>query len=138
MQANRVRKIGVLGLLALCCISLVGCTFLPLTERAVTGTYEADAPWGKSILILHPDHSFDQTVMRDDHTRTHIKGTRRLDLLAGKNAAYGIIVFTPFLDVSHDHKGVPCGGAVPSISRGLLWGVTIAADPDYGISFDKE
>lgn len=138
MQVNRVHKIGVFGLLALCCMSLVGCTFLPLTEHDVVGTYEADAQWGKSILVLHTDHSFDQTVLRDDHTRAHIKGTWRLDLFAGKNSAWGIIVLTPFLDVSHDHKGVPCGGAVPSISRGLLWGITIAADPDYGISFDKE
>jgi hypothetical protein len=44
----------------------------------------------------------------------------------------------PFLDVEHDHKGYPSGGAVPGISRGFLWGITIAADPDYGLSFDKK
>jgi hypothetical protein len=62
-----------------------------------------------------------------------------LDLYAGKKASDGIIDFRPtFLDVTHDHKGDLVDGALPSISRGLFRGIVIAADPDWGISFDKE
>ena len=123
----------------LICASVVGCGFRALREQDIPGTYEASADWGSSTLVLHPDHSFDQTVMRNDHTQTSIKGTWGLSLIPGKEkASYGILVLKPFLDVEHDHKGDPAAGAVPSISRGFLWGMTISADPDYGISFDKK
>ncbi len=123
----------------LICASMMGCGFRALTDRDVAGTYEASADWGRSTLVLHPDHSFDQTVVRNDHTRASIKGTWRLSLIPGKEkASYGILVLKPFLDVEHDHKGDLAGGAAPGISRGFLWGMTISADPDYGISFDKK
>ena len=76
--------------------------------------------------------------MRNDHTEASTKGTWELTFVRGKNASYGILALKPFLDVAHDHKGDPAGGAAPSISRGLLWGISIAADPDYGISFEKK
>jgi hypothetical protein len=137
MPVERVGRIGVFGLL-LCWAFLVGCGFRALTEQDVAGTYEADAQWGKSTLVLHPDHSFDQAVVRNNHTQATIKGTWKLDQFAGKSASHGIIILKPFLAVAHDQEGEPAGGAVPSISRGFLWGVTIAADPDYGISFEKK
>jgi hypothetical protein len=87
---------------------------------------------------LHPDHSFDQTVVRNDHTQTSTKGIWELDFVADKKASHGILALKPFLDVEHDNKGDLAGGAAPSISRGLLSGITIAADPDYGISFQKK
>ena len=123
----------------LICVSMMGCGFRALTDRDVAGTYEASADWGSSTLVLHPDHSFNQTVVRNDHTQTSIKGTWGLSLIPGKEkASYGILILKPFLDVEHDHKGDPVAGAVPSINRGFLWGMTISADPDYGISFDKK
>jgi hypothetical protein len=122
----------------LICVSMMGCGFRALTDQDVAGTYKASADWGSSTLVLHPDHSFEQTVVRNDHTQTNTKGTWRLDLWAGKNASHGILVLKPFLAVEHDHKGDLAGGAVPSINRGFLWGITISADPDFGISFDKK
>jgi len=102
------------------------------------GTYEADADWGKSILILHPDHSFEQRVLRNDHTQSSVTGTWRLTMYAGKKASDGLIDFSPvFLAVAHDQKGEQTGGASSSISRGFFWGITIGADPDWGISFEK-
>ena len=44
----------------------------------------------------------------------------------------------PFLAVEHDHKGDLAPLNLPSISRGSLWGITISADPDYGILFAKK
>jgi hypothetical protein len=120
------------------CALVVGCGFRALTEQDVVGTYEASTDWGKSTLVLHPDHSFDQTVVRNDHTQASTKGTWELSFVAGKKASSGILALKPFLDVGHDHKGDPVGGGAPSINRGFLWGITISADPDYGISFDKK
>jgi hypothetical protein len=134
---RQIRLIGIFGAL-LCCVLTVGCGFRALTEQDIVGTYEASADWGRSTLVLHPDHSFDQTVVRNDHTQASTKGTWKLDPWAGKTASHGILVLKPFLDVGHDHKGDPAGGAVPGISRGFMWGITIAADPDYGISFEKK
>jgi hypothetical protein len=129
---------GTLCLL-LCCVSVEGgCLFRPISDRDVVGTYEATAQWGRSTLVLHSDHSFEQTVVRDDHTQAATKGTWKLDLFAGKNASHGIVVFKPFLDVAHDHRGDSVDGSVPSISRGWFGGMIIAADPDFGISFNKE
>jgi len=138
-----MRTLRPLGLLSAFCLLLgsmftAGCGFRALTERGVVGTYEASAGWGRSTLVVHPDHSFDQTVVRNDHTQASTQGTWRLNLVAGKKASYGIIFLKPFLNVAHDHKGDLVGGAGPSINRGFLCGVTIAADPDYGISFDKK
>ena len=48
----------------------------------------------------------------------------------GKKASDGILVLKPFLDVEHDTIGELADGAVPSISRGFIWGIRIAADPD--------
>jgi hypothetical protein len=76
--------------------------------------------------------------VRNDHTQTSTKGTWRVGSVAGENASPGILALKPFLDVEHDHKGDLAGGAAPSISRDFLWGITIAADPDYGISFYKK
>ena len=136
MQLEKIGRVGVFGLL-LCCISWVGCGSRALSEQDVVGTYEAKAQWGGSTLVLHPDHSFDQLVARNDHTQANAKGTWKLNLFAGKSASSRIIVLQQFLAIDHDHKGELGGWAAPSISRGFLWGITIAADPDYGISFDK-
>jgi hypothetical protein len=123
----------------LICVSMMGCGFRALTDRDVAGTYEASADWGSSTLVLHPDHSFDQTVVRNDHTQASIRGTWALSLIPGKEkASYGSLVLKPFLTVEHDHKGDPAPLNLPGISRGFLWGITISADPDYGISFDKK
>jgi hypothetical protein len=127
----------VFGLLLCCTFLLGGCFFLPITDKDVPGTYKANAQWGDSALVLYPDHTFDQTVLRNDHTQIKTKGTWELDLHTEHNISRGMMVFTPFLDVEHDSEGELVGGAFPSISRGFLWGVTIASDPDYGISFDK-
>ena len=133
-----MRLIRVFAVL-LICVSMMGCGLRALTDRDVPGTYGASADWGSSTLVLHPDHSFDQTVVRNDHTQASIKGTWRLSLIPGKEeASYGILVLKPFLDVEHDHKGDPVPLDLPGINRGFLWGMTISADPDYGISFDKE
>jgi len=138
MQLKRIGEIGFFGFL-LCCSSLAGCGSRALTEQDVTGTYEAKAQWGESTLVLHPDHSFDQTVVRNDHTQASIKGTWRFSFIAGKEkASYGVLALKPFLTVEHDHKGDYAPLDLPSISRGVLWGITIAADPDYGISFEKK
>jgi len=116
----------------------VGCGFRGLTDKDVAGTYEASTDWGRSTLVLNPDHSFDQKVVRNDHTQAGTKGTWKLSFIPGRGTSSGIIALKPFLDVEHDHKGDLAGGAVPSINRGFLWGITISADPDYGISFDKK
>ena len=117
----------------------MGCGFRALTEQDAVGTYEANADWGSSTLVLHPDHSFDQTVVRNDHTQASIKGTWALSFVPGKQkASYGNLALKPFLAVEHDHKGEPIPLNLPSINRGFLWGMTISADPDYGISFDKK
>lgn len=123
----------------LICALVVGCGFRALTDQDVAGTYEASADWGRSTLVLHPDHSFDQTVVRKDHTQASIKGTWALSFIPGKQkASSGNLALKPFLAVEHDHKGDPAPLDLPSISRGFLWGMTISADPDYGISFDKK
>jgi hypothetical protein len=70
----------------------VGGGFRALTDQDVVGTYEASADWGRSTLVLRPDHSFDQTAVRNDHTQASTKGTWRLDPWAGKNASHGILV----------------------------------------------
>jgi hypothetical protein len=132
-----MRLIRCFGALLFCAL-VCGCGFRALVDQDVAGTYEANADWGKSTLVLHPDHSFDQTVVRNDHTQSSTKGTWQLQFVAGKKASYGILALKPFLDVEHDHQGDLAGGAAPSINRGLLWGMTIAADPDYGISFVKK
>jgi hypothetical protein len=134
--AKRRWLLGAFGLL-LACSFTVGCGFRAISDQDVIGTYEANAQWGQSTLVLRSDHSFEQTVVRNDHTQARTKGTWKLDLFAEDGSSHGIIVLKPFLEVSHDHKGDPVDGAVPSIGRGLLWGITIAADPDWGISFDK-
>ena len=108
-----------------------------MTEQDVPGTYEADTDWGKSILVLKSDHSFNQTVILNDHTQKSVTGTWELDVFPQKLGTGAFIVFKPFLEVAHDHAGDPVDGALPSINRGFLWGVSIAADPDYGISFEK-
>jgi hypothetical protein len=87
---------------------------------------------------LHPDHSFDQTVARNDHTQTSIKGTWTLDFVGDKKGSSGILTVKPFLWVAHDHRGDLAGGGAPGISRGLLGGITIAADPDFGIAFERQ
>ena len=134
---SQLRSVGMFGLL-LSCLLAPGCGFRALTDEDVVGTYEAGADWSRSTLVLHADHTFDQTVVRNDHTQTSIKGTWRLDFVADKKASHGILALKPFLDVEHDIKGDLAGGAVPSIGRGFLWGISIAADPDYGISFEKK
>ncbi len=137
MKLKKVSRFGAFGLFLMLSVLFAGCGYRALTEKDVVGTYEADAQWGKSVLILHSDHSFDQTVARNDHTQTSIKGTWKLDMWRGKKASDGILVLKPFLDVEHDHNGELADGAVPSISRGLIWGIRIAADPDWGITFTK-
>jgi len=132
-----MRLIRVFGLLLICAL-VVGCGFRALQDQDVPGTYKASADWGSSTLVLHPDHSFEQTVVRNDHTQASTKGTWELSFVGGKKASSAILALKPFLDVEHDHKGDLAGGGAPSISRGFLWGITIAADPDYGISFDKK
>src|ERR1017187_3216928 len=133
-----MRMIRVFGALLTCAL-VVGCDSRPLTEQDVVGTYEASADWGSSTLDLHPDHSFDQTVVRNDHTQTSTKGTWELSFVPGKkNASYGILALKQFLAIDHDHKGDVAGWAAPGIDRGFLGGISIAADPDYGISFDKK
>jgi hypothetical protein len=134
---RQIRLIGVFGVL-LGSMLTAGCGFRALGEQDVVGTYEANADWGRSTLVLHPDHSFDQTVVRNDHTQVSTKGTWQLNLFAGKNASHGIIVLQSFLAIDHDDKGDSPGWAAPSINRGFMWGITIAADPDWGISFDKK
>jgi hypothetical protein len=134
---RQIRSVGLFGLL-ISSLLVPGCGFRALTEKDIVGTYEASADWGSSTLVLHADHSFDQAVTRNDHTQTSIKGTWQLDFVADKPAAHGILALKPFLDVEHDIKGDLAGGAVPSIGRGFLWGVSIGADPDYGISFEKK
>jgi hypothetical protein len=137
MQIKRVGRIEVFGIL-LCSALLLGCGFRAISDRDVAGTYEANAQWGKSTLILHPDHTFEQRVLRDDHTQARTEGRWDLTLYAGRSASHGLMTFKPFLAVAHDQKGVPVPLDLPSVSRGFLWGITIAADPDWGISFDKE
>ena len=134
---RQIRLIGLFGVLLGSMLAL-GCGFRALSEEDVVGTYEASADWGRSTLVLHPDHSFDQTVTRNDHTQTSTKGTWELDFVSDKKASSGILALKPFLDVEHDIKGDLAGGAAPSINRGFLWGISIAADPDYGISFNKK
>jgi len=138
VQLKLPNKIATLGLLLFFCASLVSCGSRPLTEKDVVGTYKAQADWGESTLVLRPDHTFEQTVQRNDHTHATTQGMWQLNLYDGKDTSYGIVAFKPFLAVAHDQKGEQVGGTVPSISRGLLWGIVIAADPDWGISFDKE
>lgn len=130
-------SLPALSLLLFCCASLGGCGERALAEQELVGTYTADADWGKSTLILHPDHSFEQTVLRNDHTHVETRGTWQFTPDA-KNASWGNIVFSSFLAVAHDEKGDLAGGAFLSAGRGLLWGVHIAADPDWGITFEKE
>lgn len=137
MQFKKVTRVGEFSLFLLLSGVSAGCGFRALTEQDVVGRYEADAQWGKSVLILHSDHSFNQTVTRDDHTQANTKGTWKLDLFDTKNASGGIIVLQNFLAIDHDHRGETAGWAAPSISRGFMWGVDIAADPDWGITFTK-
>ena len=138
-QIALTTRMAVLGLLLFCCLLSGGCGSRSLTEKDVVGTYEADADWGKSMLILHPDHSFEQRVLRNDHTQSSVTGTWQLSMYAGKDASGGGIHFRPvFLAVAHDQKGDLVDGNSNSISRGFFWGITIGADPDWGISFEKE
>ncbi len=138
MRSLRQIRLVILFGVALVSSLTLGCGFRALTVEEVVGTYEASADWGSSTLVLHPDHSFDQTVVRNDHTQTSIEGTWQLDFVADKKASHGILALKPFLDVEHDVKGDLAGGAAPSMGRGFLWGISIAADPDYGISFEKK
>ena len=131
-------RIAVLGVILFSCASSMSCNSRRLTEKDVVGTYRAQADWGESTLVLHPDHTFEQTVLRNDHTQISAKGIWQLRVLEGEDDSGGIMVFKPFLAVAHDQRGEEAGGAVPSISRGHLWGIVIAADPDWGISFEKQ
>jgi hypothetical protein len=124
--------------MVLICAAVVGCGSRALTDKEVAGIYKASTDWGYSTLVLHPDHSFDQTVMRNDHTQLTSKGTWKLTLIAGMQASSGIIELQKFIAVDHSHKGDVPGWGAPGTSRGPLGGVTIAVDPDYGISFDKK
>jgi hypothetical protein len=96
--------------LLLTCMFTVGCGYRALTERDVVGTYEANAQWGKSTLVLHPDHSLEQTVVRNDRSQVSTKGTRQLKLFAGKNASHGIIVLRPSWPSSTIIQAVPLAG----------------------------
>jgi hypothetical protein len=114
-----------------------GCGLRALSENDVVGTYEADLDWGKSTLAVHADHTFEQTVFRSDHTSASTKGTWELTPFAGRGASRAMIAFKPFLAVSHSEKGEAAGGAALSVSRGLLWGVVIGLDPDWGIAYER-
>lgn len=96
MRLERVHRIGALGLL-LCCAFFVGGCFRALTDQNVVGTYKANAQWGESTLVLRADHTFEQMVVRNDHTQAKIEGTWKLDLLPGKSATYGVLALKPFL-----------------------------------------
>ncbi len=61
----------------------------------------------------------------------------KLNFVAGKRASYGILALKPFLNVEHYHKGDLAGNCSFDQSR-LPVGISIAADPDYGISFEKK
>lgn len=76
----------------LICVSMTGCGFRALTEQDAVGTYEASADWGSSTLVLHPDHSFDQPVVRNDHTQTSIRGRWELSFIAGKKKASSAVL----------------------------------------------
>lgn len=126
-------------MLLLCCTLSLSCGSRSLTEDDVIGTYVATADWGGSTLVLHADHTFEQRVNRNDHTQATVKGTWRLIFYDGKNASHALLDFRPvFLNVAHDEEGKLGDGASPSVTRGFLWGIIIAADPDWGISFEKE
>jgi hypothetical protein len=137
MQLTHSRVAGALGLLVLCTAALTSCGFRGLTENDVVGIYEAQADWGTSTLVLRADHTFAQTVTRSDHTQASTTGTWTLTPYAGKNASHAMIAFKPFLDVSHEKRGDPAGGAALSVSRGIFWGTVIGLDPDWGISYEK-
>jgi hypothetical protein len=68
-------SISAFGLL-LGCTFTVGCGFRAISDRDVIGTYEANAQWGESTLVLRPDHSFEQTVLRNDDTKASTKGRK--------------------------------------------------------------
>jgi hypothetical protein len=124
--------------LVLCCEATNGCFYRALSERDVEGKYEADAAWGESTLLLRADHTFEQTVMRNGHNQARATGTWELRLYNPKDRSQGIVVLQPFLAVAHDELGVQTPWAAPSISRGPFGGISIAADPDWGISFNKD
>ena len=138
LQLELPNRIAAIVLFLFCCALSLSCNSRRLTEKDVVGTFRAQADWGESTLVLHPDHTFEQTVLRNDHTQISAKGIWQLRVHEGEDDSGGIMVFKPFLAVAHDQRGEEAGGGVPSISRGLLWGVVIAADPDWGISFEKE
>ncbi len=70
---RRMSLLCMFGLL-LGCMFTAGCDFRTLTDQDVAGTYEASADWGRSTLVLHPDHTFDQTVVRNTIRRRAQKG----------------------------------------------------------------
>jgi len=131
-----IARIALLSVLLL----LSGChsPLSALTEKDIATNYVASADWGKSYLDLRPDHTFDQVVVRNDHTRTQIRGTWKLNLSAGDTRTWGSITFEPFLSVTNEDQGQWTALNLPSISRNYYGGIEISADPDHGISFDSK
>jgi hypothetical protein len=141
---------GSSGLVILGCFVLVGILLiflafartllvspLPLSDKDVSTTYTAQTDWGSSTPVLHPNHTFDQIVIRSDNTQSRTSGSWQMKLTDGGEGVNGIVIFKPFLSVRHDYAGVPEQSAAPSIARLGSGGIEIAADPDYGIEFES-
>lgn len=121
----------LLFLLPLC---LLGCS-RQSREQQMVGSYRAVAEWGTSTLRLKPDHTFEQTVSAKSGTYKKVEGEWELDTSGLTDA---ISFKKKYLSVTHNEQGEEIGGAYASIDRGLFGGIEISADPDYGISFQKQ
>jgi hypothetical protein len=102
--------------------------------RDVPGAYVAKANWGRATLQIATDGSFQERVFQDGKQTAVILGKWSVSPEGRSNTN---IVFTKFLAVTHDSQGTEVSSGDFSIGKGPFGYTSIAADPDYGISFEK-
>ena len=127
---RRLKYVALMSVLLLC---LVGCSWR-VQDSELSGTYHAPADWGKSTLVLRPDHTFEQSVSTNSGTFRKVQGTWELDT---SDTSRSITLSGKYLSVTHDKQGEEADGAFASVERRLFGGVEISSDPDYGIAFQR-
>jgi len=122
MQTGRLRRALLTSTLIFSCL---GCRVT--SERAIAGTYKAEAPCETITLVVNSDHTFVQSV------HTSIGEVRRLSGRWSMDRRGGGLTFVPFLDFLNDGAGRQTRGAgfwPESLPRGLTMGPIIVKCPD--------
>lgn len=130
---QRLGRIALVASATLLSVFLLACSLRP-QENDLIGTYLATADWGNSVLILKADHTFEQFVVVGSAPSKRIQGQWSTHFASRVDTT---ILLVPYLTVTHDVHGNDSGGAAASVTKGVLGGIEISADPDWGVSFSK-